>query len=1588
MIVSVHALENLTVGFQPDTAGYYSFMVHVTDKCNATSVILSNITIACDNLPTIVLKPGTAGIVRWDGQDAPNFMDKTHVLGWYRPHHLDARLSFSQPIDLFYETLTAAGNLTRHKYASWWSAPAWQQENINTDGLRFQWVHIASPAGSMAVRSLSTAQSSQNASQSVNEHLHSTDDEIQVVHAIAPRDGKPPMLLNANTAKATFVPDVIGLFEFELIVSNACYHQSARVDVTFTCNSPPQVIVNDTDMNNGLCLFGKMVHAYDTWDADADPLYYSWSVNSAGFGNGTPPSSAGIKLNTTSGPVTFFKPDVTGEYSLKLQVTDACVARVRFSRVVVFWQEHCTEMSRKFNFAIIMSLSLYGIGTSVLFCFWYRSTPLRADSPLSIWQDAFRLQQFEKRFRGTSQTGSQLYNCKTLAARSCAQGAEQNTQSNPVESSCGHARQLRVLRAMKVFATLAELASISSLAFTNNLWWPSSITTFVPQVFALWFESNTLYTLTRVYATCVLAIIILSTLRLPGYVNRRYRHRDACPQHFETQARLSHTFKVTGHKSLFASISSSSVLTRARKYDYPTALQQALSAHKAHQFSTAISTGSEYVGYFLFGTWSLLLYALSEVLFIPVMQGAMALLTCSYFDQKFPYPHLVRDEYLTCWTGQHLTELSMGIFIILFTFPLVLWYGTKAGQRFDLTTREIPGFFILRASGKYFACMAAVCIGSAERTRSEPLGAYGIPKSSSNAHQHHALKDLQQVVILALISIVLLICVYTIIPFRGRVCGQNVLHAVGYTVFLWATCVAWNGTIGAQTTNLDRPILDTMLIQFLAGCLPLSLFTAVFIAHRAKGFMLPDISTQEMLQHRDMRARATAILALRSTTSLAWPDVTPNLERKDQTAEEDSKELQAILQGNMNDLAVQATVICEICALGWATSVAVRMDAMSGLLKLADTDNGVYALRRACAVPVAKRMMQDRDSTVRLCALSFMERLSESGEDGLRLILAKDEGLHRAAMGTRKDEWLKMKVVSRGKNSSSFQKTFDRCRLSLLREMGLGMPNGLLSWCAPRWLTDDLNTVDLLCEVLRYEDGISAIIACRTLKQLILNLSLCEPLGRDPVLKWYSETHAHWCTMLQRKRSTEIARSSDIFQEEKTNFALDENVSNSNPLSNVGLVCLNQKLVPSVIKATCSFDNAVRSSATELLKLVVMSNDQTVNLHTFEALLQDNSVMIRKRTLEFLANLIKLPESNNRPESSEHVSWGLSSPDHAVNNHFPVLNISLIDRCAECLLEPQHLEVRVAALTFLHNIWDEIVQNKSNHKKEILTRFTELLPSLEKLSRSSDTVERKTACSLVQNVVAFDSSDALIGEKVTRTLRRQTADRATGPSAELYSRDDHIHEKSSTPHSHQGKVKRIEHTVTRSLLLQPKLSHTWANFVERHQKDSKKLWQLNKSRNRSAIQKRTIDKPFSSGKHFERRQLFPVSRALMDHSEGAQDVSASPFMLDLVSTRSEQIPSVEAARRVSTSHRRLSWKTRVSEYVVSGGAPMSSSIFSYRGPHERSQFRKVSHSLVKPEAMTDIVYSGHTHEAKEDAQQSDLSRNRERARLRGALTHR
>ena len=443
VLTTMSTAGNVSAILKPDLPGTYMVLVTVLDSCNVTTQAVSNVTAFCAHEPVPRVGNETSGVMYWRQAEAMKHATETHAMGWWPPLRLDGSATLladvreqyyynhKQAVDALVSAtaifdgptpggpgatqVTIVNNgapappappppsdsplRTREEWKQWTSAPAWDAPFNPADGLVYGWSLKGAPHGSNAWRRYFR---DGNETESPK---RSNAAGFAYLHAVAPEDGFLPGRGGSPEFLATFQPDVVGTYQFQLDVSNVCHQRTFKFETTFECNAAPVPGALTSPEDVGLCLARQEIKS-NASDPDGDEVFVLWNQAfgprgnaSSVFPDGTPTgardASAGMFLSDHTGDVTGFTPDVPGEYSLRMTVTDGCLVTASTVDVVVEWSAECADAGATAA-TFLTVLPALTCGVFVALSVWYlRRTPLNPLSPLTFRADAARLQRWE-----------------------------------------------------------------------------------------------------------------------------------------------------------------------------------------------------------------------------------------------------------------------------------------------------------------------------------------------------------------------------------------------------------------------------------------------------------------------------------------------------------------------------------------------------------------------------------------------------------------------------------------------------------------------------------------------------------------------------------------------------------------------------------------------------------------------------------------------------------------------------------------------------------------------------------------------------------------------------------------------------------------------------------------------------------------------------------------------------------------------------------------------------------------------------------------------------------------------------------------
>ena len=971
-VSEVEWFDRSPAAFVPDAAGLYVVSLNVTDACNATADEVTNITLRCDYDPRAGLTHNAARASVMNGRRALRFADFEHPLGWFEPVRLDGSASYAEPMGWYDPTL--------EPYRDWVDAPVWDVP-FQANGLLYEWAIRGAPPGSVLAMSDTEPSGMAAIQKTADEVVQYTPQGARILHANS-RDGNHaraglelpiPRLTDPTGVWTRFSPDVVGFYDFDLTVSNACTSEVVNTSVYFTCNSPPDIGMVVDLVDEDICMDGAVYNAEDaTMDIESDPLYFRFKLLDAPNASLSTPLTYTATLSdyewstadTTRS--TYLYPDMRGEYTVQVEVTDGCTVSTLARVHDVRWR--CTDMAIHAN----AGLCLYFLGMVIGWTGWHiwrvREDNVHPLSPIVIREDAARLIAHEEavaagRCRVLQASG--VFEKSAAAARTnkvVADARRSGGASAALDNVVVAAKdttgkvdldtELRLLpprvatwRLLRVLCVIAEGVTFLSLSLTPNTWFHKVITTWFPAI-ALNLPAPLVYAQLWVFFVAVVTLSVAPLRPFGAGRRRRFRSRRekrargdgggdnkySAPEkrargdgggdskysaprapeksgrsyslhslHTGSQADRSHSGASfarsngsqsatrPGHpsasppRSPFCSISmahggppgrarmSWPSQTRSDNSGSPTSVASRASPRNSLitrlRRATLDMRRRVHGWLYISRRWTALV--LCEGLLIPAVIVCFDVFTCTYDDDKVPYPHIHKDPGMRCWRGVHILQVAVALTTFTLLLPCALDFVTERAHETDLKVHEPRTLAALRVGIKTLAAATAVLAGGAERERETPLGKYGPPLEGGNPHVY---RDMAQLVVLAFSAGGLLILTYVHCPMRGAGARLNALRASFYAAALWTALLSTYVTAGGDRSVYETVVSTAFLVAVVGGLLA-ALLVYRRTARRAKYFCIPDRPLKDQVSSDDSRVRVLALLVTNEVRKWACASV-------------------------------------------------------------------------------------------------------------------------------------------------------------------------------------------------------------------------------------------------------------------------------------------------------------------------------------------------------------------------------------------------------------------------------------------------------------------------------------------------------------------------------------------------------------------------------------------------------------------------------------------------------------------------------------------------------------------------------------------
>jgi hypothetical protein len=152
---------------------------------------------------------------------------------------------------------------------------------------------------------------------------------LQYVWSITARPSSSNATISTpTTADVTFTPDVIGAYTLMLTVTDS-QHNSSQMTATINVGAYTPVAIVDQRLVSLLVGTSTQVSAALSYDPNARPLTYRWSVDSS-------PAGSTAIIDSPSSTTINFKPDVAGTYTLTVTVNNGELSSVASSTITAF----------------------------------------------------------------------------------------------------------------------------------------------------------------------------------------------------------------------------------------------------------------------------------------------------------------------------------------------------------------------------------------------------------------------------------------------------------------------------------------------------------------------------------------------------------------------------------------------------------------------------------------------------------------------------------------------------------------------------------------------------------------------------------------------------------------------------------------------------------------------------------------------------------------------------------------------------------------------------------------------------------------------------------------------------------------------------------------------------------------------------------------------------------------------------------------------------------------------------------------------------------------------------------------------------
>jgi len=1383
LLMTAANLQNVTVFFTPDAKGFYEIILVMQDACNEIAIASVSATLACSVSPVAVATTPLEGhqeLFDGSGGKALEYADWAHPKGWFPPFQLDA--TPTQVVDNAREVeiTETDGSIRTVTFRDWADAPEWDAP-FREHGFLYKWSVLMAPAGSNVPETVAKVRS-----QSISE----LPDGTKIEAAFAPANGTVPEIVGADRPVATFLPDVVGFYDFKVEVATACEASTFTTRILFGCNTPPNIAIKTVEADLDLCLPKVRLSAAPTTDVEDDVLYHRWTpkqgfVASAilGAAGGHPNSSNGILLENTEREETSFNADATGVYNFEVEVSDGCLAPVKAFEVEVLWSSACSSLASTMMSSVTLSVILYVLVVSLAALYKLYREPTHPLDPKCISVDIKRLSKveilleklrFEKLTR-SKKFAQELTKRQELAALQASLNSamliENDEERQEAVAAANAELEIAEFRKKKFGFTLNIESEAALLPATVHLW--RGLLVF--SIFVEWAHLLLLLFLPNVRLPQVVTESALwGNLSLPAGVMYQV--------HFGLQVYLFSSIAILAA----AQIKWGCLVCDWRTSSKPGSFRgsQLKKAKKGFHGSHRPDMGGHGSGkhaalsdvlvaqsgaFSIFQTFAFFnAFVLVEIMYVPILHNSFDMLTCSYSDQLFPFPHLAKDENMRCWREEHILHALWATAGLVLLYPAALAFLCSTAQRVDFRVRELPQFSVARLGLKYVAVFFSVFFGTSERTRIAPLGPYGIPDPEladgsgwGTSPAQHASNDMLHLLAMVGVSGALLLLNLRLQPLRGRGGLLNCMRAASYGTLLFMSMIAFDLTLGSGSSSIilkpgttyrglalataktgDGPIVPITVSLSVAAIL---FFLLNWL--RTRDISVPDIPMNKLLKmDRPRLSQSSQVITMMITGGQKSGEIeqgTAQVERWQRMLEEDP--------GSQVLVWVKVLQVCLSMRLTNYESVSqldgytkLREAALGFIGTAAHTEEGLDALVRSEAGTIIRFSLHDPASGVRVAACRLIQRLTELPE-GMQIIMNTDDGNWKNAQNwfESEDEDLYALLLSKMnvKIAAPLMKG-----IKLLRFLGL---LGMQNWILRRWTSATLDTLLALTDCVMDPNSYVAQEGCKAFVDIIMAAS-----GKSLELHLDAEALAALPSGDENRKRR---------RRRKTENPWGENVD---PMIIVMLP--RYRLVEAVIEAMASPDSVVRTISQDLFTSVIANDTQDSLSLQITSMLTDPAWIIRLRALQAATKVY----SNLLAEIAQIDPRDGPVRVNSVVRH-DMLSYDFFRELGRLVGDPEVGAVREGACTACKNAWEVVMavgaEPSSAEAGQMLREsffMSGILEALKDLVDSRDGSSRTIAGAVLSQLVE-DEAAALAMMSVDRELQRELEIRREGVIAQI-----------------------------------------------------------------------------------------------------------------------------------------------------------------------------------------------------------------------------